>query len=151
MKKGVAEYKIRFVAVQIISKSLSLPISGFNLNTEFNFESLSDIKVDKDQKFALSTTDVFIKEKISNEQVASFKTLCVFEFPDFEEVFTKISDNQYDIPEELEILLKSTGLSTSRGIIFSELRGTYLHGAIMPLIDIATPIKENRKKALIKK
>lgn len=42
-------------------------------------------------------------------------------------------------------MLKGVGHSTMRGKIFSEVRGTYLHAAVFPLIDIATLVNEQRK------
>ena len=75
-----------------------------------------------------------------------------FDFKDqtkdnFDDYFTKNEkENKYEVPEELEIVLKSAGISTSRGIIFSELEGTYLQGIILPLVDIASLVKKNIKK-----
>jgi hypothetical protein len=44
---------------------------------------------------------------------------------------------------DIENLLKSIAISTMRGIIFSDLRGTILHNAILPLVmaDSFKPIK----------
>ena len=85
--------------------------------------------------------DITINELDNQAKLAFFKTICLFEFPEFDAHFTKREDNNFDIPVDLEIMLKSVSISTARGVVFSELRGTYLHGAILPLIDIATPVK----------
>lgn len=81
----------------------------------------------------------------NNFQLAFFKTALVFEIFEFDEIFKNVGEDKYDIPVGLEILLKSAGISTTRGIIYSEVRGTYLHGAVLPLIDMATLIKAQYK------
>jgi len=147
-------FNIKFVTIEIASKSLVDPTAikiKDDKNIDCRFDFLVDVKIGPSEKVALAVTDVTVIEAVTNIQLAKFKTICVFEFPEnFDVYFTKNEENKYDMPVELEIILKSAGLSTTRGIIFSELRGTYLHGAILPLIDIASLIMESRKKKEIK-
>jgi hypothetical protein len=149
-------YKIRFAAIEIISKSIAEPPKEIieiqrdnnapSLAT-FNFNFLVEIKLGAPQKVAVVITNVTIFEAKENTELARFKTACIFELPDFDVIFTKTGENSYDTPEDLEIILKGSGLSTSRGVIYSELRGTYLQGAVLPLVDMATLIKDQKRKA----
>jgi hypothetical protein len=140
-------YNIKFASIELVSKSLIHPpilSPDQPLNYVFNF--LVDIKLDVNRKIAIVVSDFGINEVTQNLILGSFKILCLFEFPEFEKVFKKVGDNLYDVPMDIEILLKSTAVATSRGIIFSELRGTYLHSAILPLIDVITPIRAEHEK-----
>jgi len=54
---------------------------------------------------------------------------------DFDNIITK-GDGGYVIPHELNVAINRISLSTSRGILFSELRGYYLQDMILPLLPI---------------
>ena len=137
--------QIKFSAIELIAKSLEPPIAPIEKeNIDFNF--LVDIRVSEQQKEALVLTDVTVLKHSDKTKMAFFKLLTSFEIMNFEESFKKVDDHKFEVPLALEILLKSAGLSTIRGVIYSELRGTYLQGAVLPLIDIAGIIMENRKK-----
>lgn len=142
-------YDIKFVSVELLSKSLT-DISGPKVieSMEFYFNFLVDIKLGPPQKVAAVLTNIAIQNKEDSKELARFSTLCVFELKDFENIFKETSDGRFETPVDLEIILKSAGISTTRGIMVSELRGTYLHNAILPVIDMATLINEQRDKQL---
>jgi hypothetical protein len=140
-------FKIKFVGAEFISKNLSQPpdeILKDQKPQDFNFDFLVDVKVDAPRNSALALTDLSISDKGKKNILSSYKTICVFELQDFDKLFIKVADNQYDMDVDLEIILKSTAISTTRGMIISELKGTYLHGAILPLVDMASLIKAQR-------
>jgi hypothetical protein len=140
------DFQIKFTAIELVAKSLEPPTAPLEKeNVDFDFSV--DIKVAEQKKEALVLTDISILRHSDKAKMAFFKLLTVFEIVNFEEVFKKVDEHRYDLPLQLEILLKSAGLSTVRGVIYSELRGTYLQNAVLPLIDIAGVIIENRKKA----
>lgn len=139
--------QMKFTAIELIEKSMAYsPPSIPQDNIQYNFNYRIDIKLDQPQKIVVSICDItIVYANDPSIKFAYFKTICAFEFPEFDEIFKRVGD-KFDIPVDIEILLKSTGLSTTRGIIFSELRGTYLHNAVMPLVDLITPIREEHKR-----
>jgi hypothetical protein len=52
----------------------------------------------------------------------------------FEDTLKKDEDDKYIIPGDLEGMLKQISISTIRGFMFSEFRGTHLHKAILPIL-----------------
>lgn len=141
-------YNIKFVGIELLSKSIVQQPHLLKEKETFTFNFLVEVKLDpsKKQAAAISTVTIFLVEEKTTLEVAIFKILCVFEFPDFDSVFTKMDDQKYSMPLEIEILLKATGVSTIRGVIASEVRGTYLHEAVLPLIDMNTVVREQKKK-----
>jgi hypothetical protein len=137
-------FQIKFTSIDLVSKSLELPNTTQNSEIDFNF--LVDLKVSPELKIAVVITDVTLSRDSGRSRLAFFKLICVFEFPEFDLVFPKLDDGKFEIPINIEILLKSTGLSTVRGVIYSELRGTYLQNAILPLIDISSIVLQGRDK-----
>ncbi len=139
-------FNIRFVSIELVSKSILEPPPDLQEKESFIFNFLVDLKVVPEHKTAAAIASTSILLQKDNKELANFKIYCVFEFPDFDTIFTKMEDNKYDTPVELEIILKSTGLSTIRGIIASEVKGTYLQGAVLPLIDMNALVRNQRKK-----
>jgi hypothetical protein len=127
----------RFSSIQIISKKLAPPPEGFTGTVGYSFTILVETKID--EKLKAVSPVVYIKilygegegEKI---ELASFVVAYYFELADFEKVMLKNDENAYVIPDQLDSLIKPPAISTTRGIIYSELRGTYLHNVVMPIV-----------------
>lgn len=145
--KDPKTFQIRFDSIDLASKEVKLPKAPIESHDDINFHFTIDLKLSTEKKAALVITDISLQDKRNNnEDLASFKLFCVFTIADFENIFIKVNEKRYQTPLDLEIILKSAGLSTMRGIIYSELRGTYLQNVTLPLIDIAAIIKTNREK-----
>jgi hypothetical protein len=134
--------------IDLVSKSIEVPPANLISPDEISFNFVVDIKLGAPEKLAVVVTDISILwPKEDNKRLAFFKTVCVFHFPGFDEIFTAIEDGRYEIPFDIEVMLKTTGLSTTRGMIYSDIKGTYLHGALLPLVDINKIIRDDREKA----
>ncbi len=67
--------------------------------------------------------------------LATFNVVYNFEVPDFKEYnVVQLENGLFHVPVALDEMLRQVSISTTRGIIYSEIRGTYLHGAIMPIV-----------------
>jgi len=129
----------RFSSIQIISKKLVPPPEDFTGTVGYSFTILVETKID--EKLKAVSPVVYIKilygegegegEKM---ELANFVVAYYFELADFEKVMLKNDENAYVIPDELDSLIKPTAISTTRGIMYSELRGTYLHNVVMPVV-----------------
>lgn len=126
------QIKFRFAAIQIISKTLEPrpeKIEGI-----FNFDIKAEIKVGESHNLVMPHIYVKIKDADNPNPLASFIIAFLFEVIEFSTLI-KINENGlYDIPKELEDTIRPVSISTARGIIYSELRGTYLQNAIMPVV-----------------
>lgn len=142
--------EIKFFQIEILEKFFTSPsVLGKDSADEirpYSFTYNVGINARANMNMAFVVTDYIIHRNDENTRLASVKTACVFEFKEFNKVFTAGDDGKLNVPLDIEVLLKGTALSTTRGILFSELRGTYLHDAIFPLIDIRTQIISDREK-----
>lgn len=136
----------RFAEIQIISKSLSQPpINGIKGNVSFDIKY--EIKVQAENKIVIGFVTIGVREEEKKtEYLANFNLAYIFEIIDFSNVIKLTQENLYHVPQQLEDTIKQVGISTSRGVVFSELRGTYLHNYIMPVIDIQAFNTSNSKK-----
>jgi hypothetical protein len=76
---------------------------------------------------------------ISDDQKNVFGSISVnyvYQIINFEEAFKLDAQNQYEIPPKLLEAIGSTSLSTTRGIMYSLFKGTFLNNALLPLIDL---------------
>lgn len=139
------QFNIKYLGIDILEKKIITPEKLVDGKATFTFNFLVDYKLREEDKVSLVLTEINIRND-NNIDLASFKIISIFELPDFNTIVTKSDKGKLSIPMELEIILKSAALSTSRGILYSELKGTYLHYTILPLIDIGNIVKEQRKK-----
>ncbi|HUZ59239.1 MAG TPA: hypothetical protein VMU83_10690 [Hanamia sp.] len=137
-------YKIRIDGIDIISKTMY----KFQLseNDIFNHQLKTQAVGDENKNLAV----VFVQSKINklNEPTKILAEITIaigFVIEDFKEVFPMNENGKHIIPSEVENLLKSMSISTLRGIMFSEFRGTLLHKAVLPIIlmDSLKPIEGN--------
>jgi hypothetical protein len=60
---------------------------------------------------------------------------CIFEIANFEDVIKLEADGKVNIPQSLIETFNIISISTTRGVMFSTFKGTFLHGAVLPIID----------------
>lgn len=138
------EYQIAFGSIELVSKYINQRRSVHNAVANFLFNFTVGISAQPETKTAIVSTEIAIIE--DEAECAKFHTLMLFELPEFEKVFQLVDEKRYDVPIDIEILLKSVAISTTRGIIFSEVRGTYLHNVVLPLIDIPGIVRRERQQ-----
>ncbi|HEX6428032.1 MAG TPA: hypothetical protein VF008_10120, partial [Niastella sp.] len=61
---------------------------------------------------------------------------CIFQLENFEQVIQFDAENKLNVPQPLIDLVNTISISTVRGIMFSIFKGTMLHNAFLPIIDV---------------
>lgn len=131
---------IKIQTIELLSKSMSQrPASFEDVPSEFSFDIHANTSLNPKGKLIITVVDVTIREKDNEQHFAHFKVGLGFEIGNFESVIVQKDHSIYDIPSDLDVLVKTVAISTTRGIIFSELRGTYLYNAILPVILLPQP------------
>lgn len=133
--KEVSEIAMRLVNIEILAKIVRGRPANFEDNF-FTFNIKAETKISQEKKYVLVFLSVSIIPGDGEEPIANYKVVTIFEFPEFDEMIKLNEQNEYAIPTEVDQFCKSIAISTTRGIIYSELKGTYLHNAIMPLVNI---------------
>lgn len=129
----------RFSGIQILSKNYSSAPTDFDQSNGMSFTVLVETRTDEAKKVISPIVYVKILYGVDADvekpiELASFGVAYYFEINDFEKVIVKNEENAFIIPQQLDLTIKPAVISTTRGIIYSELRGTYLHNAIMPIV-----------------
>lgn len=125
------EYRLR--SLEIVKLLINQKPQGF-LNSEFNFDIEAGARVAPDKKVIFLVISIVTREINKEEPLAEIVTAVGFEIINFEDVIILNEEGLYMIPTDLEVQLRIIALSTTRGVMFSEFKGTYLHRALLPIV-----------------
>lgn len=132
MEQQQKTYNFGFHGIDIIDKATyRVPV---NQGEIFSFELKCQAFVDSEKQLIVIFVEVGIKTTSTDQLVA--KMMCGFGyyFENFHNEFEKGTDGDYILPLEIETVLRNISISTMRGIMYSELRGTQLHSAFLPVV-----------------
>lgn len=128
-----AEIQIR--SIELLNGSLQLPATQNTSVTTFNFNISIESKADAPNKFVFVIVHVEIKNDDHSLVLGALSVSCIYEIVNFDEVIKIDENGKLDIPQRLIETLNIISISTTRGVMFSTFKGTFLHGAVLPIID----------------
>jgi hypothetical protein len=137
MAKVKEDFKIemKLKGIEMLNGSLQLP-SNQDLNiTNFNFNINIESKADAPNKIVFVIVNIEIKNEVQSVILGSISVSCIYEILNFVDVIKISTDGKLDIPQALIEVLNSISISTTRGVMFSTFKGTFLHNAVLPIID----------------
>lgn len=104
--------------------------SGLNFN--INLENM----VHDELGLVLCQVTVNVATQRSALPVGKLMTVIGFTIADYAAVVQKNEQGIPVIPSDLQAILNGVAISTTRGIMFGVFKGTPLHGALLPLMDV---------------
>ena len=102
---------------------------------EFNFNIQIEMKLDTKQKLMMVFVDIGVKASDTEETIGRCIVCCTFLIANFENMVVKNERNAIDLPQTVIDTLNSIAISTTRGIMFASFKGTFLHDALLPIVD----------------
>jgi hypothetical protein len=99
-------------------------IFKFNINIEHL------VNIDQNLNVIKPTVAIFVEDEQSI--LANLSVNLVFEI---EDLANYAIEKEVKLPSDIIIAMNSISISTLRGIMISTFKGTYLHNAILPVID----------------
>lgn len=127
------EMQIR--AIELLNGSLNLPANPNTPVTNFNFNISIESRAEAANKLIFVIVHVEIKNDDHSVVLGALSVSCIFEIVNFEKVIKIEVDGKVNIPQHLIETLNTISISTTRGVMFSTFKGTFLHGAVLPIID----------------
>ena len=134
MEEKVQKIEFQLKAIEILEVNLNHPAIAFNEPTLFHYNINIEHKINPDNKLVIVVAAVNIIHEDKETNLASVKASCVFEIANINE-FYNLETKQISMPNTILVTLNSITISTVRGIMFSQFKGTFLHNAILPVID----------------
>jgi hypothetical protein len=129
-------YNIKIIRIDIVDKAILRTPIEIKETDEFRFDLKTQsvrIGTEKDTLGTFVSVSVSLLDK-PEVKLGLLTIVVVFQINDFDITFQPNEKNEYIIPNELENVLKSVSVSTTRGVLYSEFRGTPLHRAVLPII-----------------
>lgn len=128
------------IDIHILKSHLTIPpnLSGQIVNYDFSINIDHKMHMDKNQDEVFTTVEVFVspindKETIVGEFNIGFHILVLGLGKHIEK--SKSGSDKVLMPDNVTSVLNAIVYSTTRGIVFMETKGTFMHTAIMPVLD----------------
>lgn len=135
IKSSNVDIELQIRAIELLKGSLQLPESITAPIANFNFNLGIESRVDPKNKFIFVVVHVDIKNEDLSCQLGSLSVSCVYEIANFDEVIVTIEEGKFDMPQPMIDMLNGISISTTRGVMYSTFKGTFLHGAVLPIVD----------------
>lgn len=133
-KANAINIEFRIHSIELTEKTFYIPEFKNNRVPDTQFDVSLNINIDKSNKRIINAVQVKISAIPDAVVVASVTVVCSFDVVNFEEVITE-SNNQFSIPDPVAETLNILSIGTTRGVMFSEFKGTWLHHSLLPVID----------------
>jgi hypothetical protein len=132
--------QFRIVALDILEANLVSPPQNLTQEIVFQFDVNIEHRWNTDDNIFIVVTTISIFSNNKEHLLSKFKTNTVFKVEDLaKHVDTANSKN--NMPTDVILDLNELAISTTRGSLFSFLKGTYLHNAILPIINQTIPVE----------
>nr|WP_294993838.1 hypothetical protein [uncultured Sediminibacterium sp.] len=129
------EATFSFKGIELLRGSLHYPPQVNTQLTNFTYELAVENQIDSVQKLIFVIVKIRISCSESKEPVGALDVSCIYEIINFPDVIKLNPDGKWSVPKTLSDTLNSVSISTTRGVMFSTFKGTFLHNAILPIID----------------
>lgn len=120
--------------IELVETRITAPVPEKQKVKTFQYNLNVEHRIIPEQKLFLNMVSVDVLGDDQETLLGRVKVAYSFEINNFDDFVTKEKDRA-NIPEDILSLFNSLSISTTRGIMFSQFRGTYLHNATLPVID----------------
>jgi len=132
-------FNVRLVGVSLLGINLPVRIEPIPDGTVFQFNMKIEQRFYLEQNIVLTIFNLKISDTPTNDNVyCEITTSCTFHIKEDLKAFQDTKTEKISLPENGRLLMNSLTISTSRGMIASELNSTYLQGVILPIVDPTT-------------
>ncbi|MGF1637322.1 MAG: hypothetical protein ACFCUU_09625 [Cyclobacteriaceae bacterium] len=133
-KKNPDNLELQIRAIELLDSCLNTPKKQLPNNSVFQFDINLEHRQNVENKHVIVVCSVSIFTEKKEELLGQVKVSCIYYVPRFDEFIVKNSSDP-KFPDDFVIKLNSITISTTRGMMFSFFRGTFLHNAILPMVD----------------
>lgn len=130
-------FRFKIEAIELLDYTLNTPNYIPTPELNYKFDIGIEHKINLELKKVIVVCTFAIRSESTNEQFAHAKISCVYDFPEVETFYDKLN-NKVKHPDTIGVTLNAISLSTSRGVLFTLFRGTFLHHVILPIVDPKT-------------
>ena len=120
--------------IELIETCINAPKKQLAEDTVFQFDINLEHRISIDGDIVFVICSISVLDETKDQVFGKIKAGCIYEVKNLSQ-FLVAKTKKHTLPEPLIITLNSISISTIRGVMFSFFRGTYLHNAVLPIID----------------
>ncbi|MBV7530667.1 hypothetical protein [Chitinophaga sp. sic0106] len=116
---------------------LAFSFTEYNIAADVDsirFDIEQEQKARQEKSLIINIVSIQLLNIKSSAKLAHLKIACGFEVPSFDKAVKQGKQGEAIIDHHLNASLNRISIATARGILFSQLKGTTLHHAIMPIL-----------------
>lgn len=135
------QFNFQIKGVEILETSIIAPKNHIDSNTIFGFDLKLKQSFDLERELVIVTCEINVFDNDSKAKLGHIKASCLY----YVEKLQKYIDKELDtntLPEGAVVTLNSISISTVRGVMYGVFRGTFLNGAILPVVNPSLPVEE---------
>ena len=135
IKINAISAEIQFRSIELISSNITALLFNIENNNAFTVEIKTEIQLNQENKFIIVIISVQIFNESKDFQLGSLTTNNIFFVENYESIVTQEGNGKVSIPDTVVTSLNSISISTTRGVMWNTFKGTFLHNAILPILD----------------
>lgn len=136
MKTVTQEKPYKIHGIELISFSIQPQQAREYSKDIFEFNIQQEQKTNSEKHLIIVFTTITIRDAEKDSLLANLQVACGFEIPSFESLIKKGKEENFLIPHNLNIALNRIAIATARGILYAQLRGSYLQNSTLPILPI---------------
>ncbi len=141
------QINLQLKTIELLSFSLNAPQTTLANEYPCRFNITIEQQCNLEEKKIKVIATIGIIHEADQQQLASLQSCCLYQIENLDDFITNPATKQVSLPDQLIITLNSISISTTRGILFAQLRGTYLHNLVMPIVDPTQFVTNNNNPA----
>lgn len=144
-KRKEEEENIEFqlINIEILESEIKTPKEPLSNNIIFSFDIGLEQRFNIEQELIFVVCDITIfPQNNPKQKLGKYRSSCNFKVNNLSKYITE--SKKINLSEKFIVTINSVALSTTRGLMYSLFKGTFLQGAILPLLDPSQYKKERK-------
>lgn len=138
-----ANVNFQLKEIELLELNLINPQTPLKPERIYNYNINIEQRINNEEKLVFAITSVNLISEEDKQCHASIKTSCIFYIENFQD-FVEEHSTAVKLPEQFIVTLNSIALSTTRGIMFTHFKGTFLHNALLPIVNPSAFVATNQ-------
>lgn len=136
-------FNFQIKGIEILESSIIAPKNKLDSNIVFGFDLEVKQSFNLENELSIVTSTVNVFDNNTKVKLGHLTASCIFYIEKLENYIDK-EKNILTLPESAIIMLNSISISTIRGVMYGVFRGTFLNGAILPVVNPSKPDEQKR-------
>lgn len=140
MKEKV-DMRFQIKNIELVEVKIYSAVHADKQGKTFHYNINLEHRIIPEKKWLINMVSVGVFGEDKETKLGNLKVAISFEINNFDD-FADKAKSHVEISDEILSLFNSIAISTVRGVMFAQFRGTHLHNAILPIVDSGSFRKE---------